>query len=58
MGPLRTEEEKVLKFIDEKEVVDLAVSMGNITAPSVHEQPMADFLLQWLKHNGFKDSFQ
>ncbi len=58
MGPLRKEEERVLKFIDEKEVVDLAVAMGNITAPSGHEQPMADFVLQWLKYNGFKDSFQ
>jgi len=58
VGPLRKEEERVLKIIDEKEVVDLAVAMGNITAPSGHEQPMADFVLQWLKDNGFNDSFQ
>ena len=52
------EEERVLKFIKEKEVVDLAVAMGNITAPTGYEQPMADFVLQWLKANGFPDSFQ
>ena len=41
-----------------KELVDLAVAMGNITAPSGFEQPMADFVLQWLKDNGFGRSFQ
>ncbi len=52
------EEEKLLKLIDEKELVGLAVAMGNITAPSGYEQPMADFVLQWLKENGFENSYQ
>ena len=52
------EEEKLLKLIDEKKLVDLAVAMGNITAPSGYEQPMADFVLQWLKENGFENSYQ
>jgi acetylornithine deacetylase/succinyl-diaminopimelate desuccinylase-like protein len=51
-------EEKVLQLIDEKELVDLAVAMGNIKAPSGYEQPMADFVLDWLKANGFENSFQ
>ena len=58
MVQLDKEEERVLKFIKEKEVVDLAVAMGNITAPTGYEQPMADFVLQWLKANGFPDAFQ
>ena len=52
------EQEAVLKLIDEQELVELAVAMGNIKAPSGHEQPMADFVLQWLKANGFEDSYQ
>jgi acetylornithine deacetylase/succinyl-diaminopimelate desuccinylase-like protein len=50
--------EKVLKQIDEQELVELAVAMGNIKAPSGYEQPMADFVLQWLKANGFENSYQ
>lgn len=52
------EHEKVLNLIDERELVDLAVAMGNIKAPSGYEQPMADFVLQWLKANGFESSYQ
>ena len=55
---LGKEEEKVVKLIDEKELVNLAVAMGNITAPSGYEQPMADFVLQWLRENGFEKSYQ
>ncbi len=51
-------EESVLHLIDEQDLVDLAVAMGNITAPSGYEQPMADFVLNWLKANGFENSFQ
>ncbi|MFQ5684878.1 MAG: M20/M25/M40 family metallo-hydrolase [Candidatus Binatia bacterium] len=51
-------EKDLLKLIDEKALVDLAVKMGNITAPSGYEQPMADFVFQWLKANGFEHSFQ
>jgi acetylornithine deacetylase/succinyl-diaminopimelate desuccinylase-like protein len=49
---------RVIDLIDEKELVDLAVAMGNITAPSGYEQPMADFVLSWLTENGFERSFQ
>ena len=55
---LRREEENVLKLIDETELVDLSIAMGNITAPSGYEQPMADFVLQWLKETGFEKSYQ
>ncbi|MGH7785057.1 MAG: hypothetical protein ACREO5_14610, partial [Candidatus Binatia bacterium] len=58
MATLTAEQRKVLESIDEKELVELAVTMGGITAPSGYEQPMADFVLQWLQSNGFDDSFQ
>lgn len=58
MEALPKEAENVMKLINQKELVDLAVAMGNITAPSGYEQPMADFVLQWLKSNGFAGSFQ
>lgn len=58
MSSLGKEIEGVLERIDAKELVDLAVTMGNITAPSGYEQPMADFVLKWLQDNGFQESFQ
>jgi acetylornithine deacetylase/succinyl-diaminopimelate desuccinylase-like protein len=58
MPMIGKEEHKVCELIDEKELVDLAITMGNIKAPSGHEQPMADFVLQWLKDNGFERSYQ
>src|SRR4026207_497839 len=58
MGALTTEHEAVFDLIDEQELVELAVAMGNIKAPSGYEQPMADFVLQWLTANGFETSYQ
>ncbi len=58
MVGLTAEHEKVLNLIDQQELVALAVAMGNIEAPSGYEQPMADFVLQWLKANGFESSYQ
>ena len=52
------EQEKVLQLIDEQELVELAVAMGNIKAPSGYEQPMADFVLGWLRAQKFDDSYQ
>ncbi len=52
------QEESVLALIDEQELVDLAVSLGDITAPSGYEQPMADYVLGWLRQQGFEESFQ
>jgi acetylornithine deacetylase/succinyl-diaminopimelate desuccinylase-like protein len=46
-------EKKVIGKIDEKELVDLATGLGNITAPSGHEQPMADYVEGWLQKSGF-----
>lgn len=43
----------ILKRIETREVVDLAVAMGNVASPSGNELPMADFLEPWLKENGF-----
>jgi acetylornithine deacetylase/succinyl-diaminopimelate desuccinylase-like protein len=50
---LRNFEKKVIDQIDEKELVELATALGNITAPSGHEQPMADYVEGWLQANGF-----
>ena len=58
MAGLTTEQEAVFELIDEQELVDLAVAMGNIKAPSGYEQQMADFVLQWLRANGFESSYQ
>jgi len=58
MAPLSGEEKKALDQIDSAELVELAVTMGNITAPTGYEQPMADFVLHWLKSNGFQNAFQ
>ena len=58
MSSLGKEIQGILERIDAKELVDLAVNMGNITAPSGYEQPMADFVLKWLRDNGFRESFQ
>ena len=58
MAALTAEQQSVVNLIDEKELVDLAVAMANITAPSGYEQPMADYVLQWLMDNGFENSFQ
>jgi len=46
-------EKKVIGKIEEKELVDLAAELGNITAPSGHEQPMADYVEGWLQKSGF-----
>ena len=46
-------ERSVVERIDEQELVELAAAMGDITAPSGHEQPMADYVEAWLKRQGF-----
>jgi len=50
----RSEVEKVWNKIDLKEIVSLAIEMGNIESPTGYESPMADFLLSWFKENGFE----
>jgi len=47
-------EQKVLCLIDEKELVDLAVEMGNIYSPTGFEKPMGDFVFDWLNSQGFE----
>ena len=54
MSSLGKEIQGILERIDAKELVDLAVNMGNITAPSGYEQPMADFVLKWLAFCGVR----
>ena len=51
-------EQKVLSLIDEKEVVELAVAMGNIYSPTGFEKPMAEFVYDWLKRHGFQAAMQ
>src|SRR5438094_2160099 len=46
-------EKKVIGIIEEKELVDQATALGNITAPSGYEQPMADYVEEWLKTHRF-----
>lgn len=55
---LSEKEKRVLDQMDSDELVKLAAAMGNITAPTGYEQAMADFVLDWLRSNGFHNSFQ
>jgi len=42
-------EKKVLSLINEKELVELAVEMGNIYSPAGHERELGEFVFNWLK---------
>ncbi len=50
----RNDVEKVLSLVRRDEVVQTAVDLGNINAPTGHEKNMADFLFDWLEKNGFQ----
>ena len=50
-------QKRVIEKINEQELVELATTLGGITAPSGHEQPMADYVEGWLKRQEFY-SFQ
>ena len=54
MSPLDQEAEKVLDLIKEKELVDLAITMGNIQSPTEYEKYMMEFCMNWLGTNGFR----
>jgi acetylornithine deacetylase/succinyl-diaminopimelate desuccinylase-like protein len=54
---LKEIEKSVVEKIEAKELVELATALGNITAPSGHEQPMADYVEDWLQKHGF-DCYQ
>lgn len=43
----------VLALIDPKEVVDLALALGNIDSPTGSEGPAGEFVYEWLGQNGF-----
>lgn len=43
----------VLGRIDSKEVVDLALALGNIDSPTGSEGPAGEFVYEWLGKNGF-----
>ncbi len=47
-------QKRIVDQIDEKELVDLAVGLGSITAPSGHEQPVADYVEGWLRDRNFR----
>jgi acetylornithine deacetylase/succinyl-diaminopimelate desuccinylase-like protein len=48
-----TEINKKISNVDEKDVVQLAVEWGNITAPAGYEQPVADYVENWFRAQGF-----
>src|SRR5437660_4854077 len=45
--------DEVLARIDPKEVVDLALALGNIDSPSGSEGPAGQFVYDWLERNRF-----
>jgi acetylornithine deacetylase/succinyl-diaminopimelate desuccinylase-like protein len=46
-------QKKVIARIDENELVELAAGLGNVTAPSGYEQPLANYVEEWLQQQGF-----
>ena len=48
-----TSTEDVLAKIDQQEVVDLALALGNIDSPTGSEGPAGQFVFDWLAKNGF-----
>lgn len=46
--------EDVLRRIDEQELVDLAVELGNIYSPTGYEGPACDRVHQWMADEGFR----
>ncbi len=44
----------VIARIDPKEVVELALALGNVDSPTGSEGPAGEFVYQWLEQNGFK----
>jgi acetylornithine deacetylase/succinyl-diaminopimelate desuccinylase-like protein len=44
----------VVKTIDPKEVVDLALALGNIDSPTGSEGPAGEFVYEWLAREGFE----
>ena len=50
---MRTESRKVISLIHPEEVVQLAVSLGNVASPTGEEKAVGDFLFEWLKEEGF-----
>jgi acetylornithine deacetylase/succinyl-diaminopimelate desuccinylase-like protein len=47
-------EEKILDQINREELVELAVTMGNIYSPTGQEGEMAAFVYGWMDKNGFE----
>lgn len=43
----------VVASIDPKEVVDLALALGNVDSPTGSEGPAGEFVFQWLAQSGF-----
>ena len=40
-------EKTAVEKIQEQELVDLAVGLGSVTAPSGYKQPLADYVEDW-----------
>lgn len=49
---LKAFEKKVIDNIHEQELVELAAGLGGVTAPSGYEQPLADYVEDWLGKQG------
>ncbi|MGH2450468.1 MAG: peptidase M20, partial [Candidatus Limnocylindria bacterium] len=45
--------DEVLALIDPKEVVDLALALGNVDSPTGSEGPAGQLVYDWLAANGF-----
>ena len=44
---------KVRSLINLDELTELALTLGNMASPAGDEAPVGDYLVDWLKRNGF-----
>ena len=49
-----TDVERVLSYINREELGELATSLANIYSPPGQEKEVADFVEEWLQHEGFE----
>lgn len=52
------DEDKIIKSVNEEELLDISVSLGSTPSPSGHEGEVARAVYRWLSHNGFRPSLQ
>jgi acetylornithine deacetylase/succinyl-diaminopimelate desuccinylase-like protein len=50
----QTDIDRALAEIDREELIALALELGNIDSPPGQEKPVSDYIMRWLRDNGFE----